>query len=63
MKLINIYFNEIKKEFSFNEIFSYFYKTALHVAIEKRNTEMVKLLLTCDRIDINIPYVLDINNV
>ena len=36
--------------------FSIFYKTALYLAIEKENIEMVKLLLTNDKIDVNEVY-------
>lgn len=34
-----------------------FYKTPLVLAIEKGNSEIVKLLLTNEKIDIAIPYV------
>lgn len=38
-----------------NEIlFSYFHKTALYIAIEKGNIEIVKLLLKNEKIDVNI---------
>lgn len=37
-----------------NEIFTKVYKTILHVAIEKRNTELVQLLLNYKNLDINI---------
>lgn len=37
-----------------NEVISVFYKTALFVAVEKENTEIVKLLLTKEDIDVNI---------
>lgn len=33
------------------------YKTALYLAIEKGNIEIIKLLLNCENIDVNIPYV------
>ena len=42
---------------SFDEIIIYFYKTALYLAIEKENIEIIKLLLTRDNIDVNIPYI------
>ena len=35
-----------------------FIKTSLYLAIEKENTEIIKLLLTNDKIDINIYNVL-----
>ena len=38
----------------FNEIQTYIYKTALFTAVEKENVEIVKLLLTNDKIDVNI---------
>ena len=34
-----------------------FYKGALYLAIEKENIEIIKLLLTNDRLDINIPSI------
>ena len=37
-----------------------FCKTALCKAIEKKNVEIVKLLLTNDKIDINVIYILNI---
>ena len=37
-----------------NEIFTKVYKTILHVAIEKRNTELVQLVLNYKNLDINI---------
>ena len=42
------------KIISFNEILIYFYKTALYLAIEKENLEIIKLLLMNEKIDINI---------
>lgn len=32
------------------------YKTAFHIAVEKENIDIIKLLLTNDKIDINISY-------
>lgn len=32
------------------------YKTAFFLAIEKRYIEIIKFLLKCDTIDINLPY-------
>ena len=46
------------KIISFNEIQVYFYKTPLYLAIEKENIEIIKLFITQDNIDINIPYIL-----
>ena len=34
-----------------------FHKTALQIAIEKENLQIVQLLLTCKKIDINSKYV------
>lgn len=36
------------------KLFILFYKTALFAAVEKENIEIVKLLLTKDKLDINI---------
>ena len=46
------------KTISLDEIFIYFYKTALYLAVEKENIEIIKLLLSNDIIDVNIPYIL-----
>ena len=37
-----------------------FYKTALFLAVEKESIEIVKLLLTNDKLDINIINILNI---
>lgn len=37
---------------------SNFNKTILHLAVENENIEMVELLLTCDKLDINIHNIL-----
>ena len=37
-----------------------YYKTALYLAIEKENIEIVKLLLTNDKLDINVINILNI---
>ena len=37
-----------------------FYKTALYLAVEKENIEIVKLLLMNDKLDINIINILNI---
>lgn len=34
-----------------------FHKTALHIAIEKENIEIVQILLTQENIDINQQYI------
>ena len=43
---------------SFNEIIIRIYKTALYLAIEKENIEIVKLLLIHDKINVNIGYII-----
>ena len=40
------------------QLYYFFYKTALYLAVEKENLEIIKLLLTKDDIDVNINYVL-----
>ena len=37
-----------------NKVLIYFNKTALCLAVEKENIEIVKLLLSNDKIDVNI---------
>lgn len=32
--------------------------TALHFAVKNKNVEIIKLLLSNDKIDVNIPYIL-----
>ena len=45
---------EIKNKKIFYEVFFFsIYRTALHVAVEKENLEIVKLLLSNKNIDIN----------
>ena len=34
-----------------------FYKTPFYCAVEKENIEIIKLLLTNDKLDINLPYI------
>lgn len=36
---------------------SYFHKTALNIAIDKQNTEIIKLLLACPTIDVNVETI------
>lgn len=38
-------------------IINIFYKSVLHVAAVKNNTEILKLLLARPNIDINLPYI------
>lgn len=52
----SIQFTIIIFEWNFNEI--WFYKTALYVAVEKRNIEIVKLLLESNNIDPNVLNIL-----
>ena len=42
-------------QFHFNiyEVILYIHKSALHIAIQQENVEIVKLLLSCERFDIN----------
>ena len=37
----------------------HFNKTAFDLAIEMEYIEIVNLLLSCDKVDINIPYILN----
>ena len=48
------------KIISFNEIIKYFYKTALYLAVEKENIEIVKLLLNNNQLDINFLNIFNI---
>lgn len=41
--------------------FFLFYKASIHLAIEKQNTEIVKLLLSCKTIDVNIVSISNSN--
>ena len=43
---------------SFNEIIALFNKTALYLAVEKENVEIVKLLISNNKIDPNIICIL-----
>ena len=61
MKFKTISFNGIQnyilikfRIISFNEIIIQFYKTALYMAVEKENIEIVNLLLNNNKIDVNI---------
>ena len=73
MKLKTIYFNYIWyyifyiilydiliqfKIISLNEIFTLINKTALYKAVEKQNIEIIKLLLSNDKLDINLLNIL-----
>ena len=42
----------------FNEIILYFKKTTLYLAIEKENLDIIQLLLSNDKIDVNILNIL-----
>lgn len=44
------------------EIISYFNETILFIAIEKENTEIIKLLLSNDKIDVNFQGIFNIFN-
>ena len=52
MKFKFIFFNEI--------LIFFFYKTALLWAVQKENIEIIKLLLTNEKLDINSIYILNI---
>lgn len=51
--LNEIYFNHLS-----NFLFLFFHKTALYMAVEKENPEIVELLLACKNIDVNMKSVL-----
>lgn len=40
-----------------------FYKTALYIAVEKENYEIIKLLLENKKLDVNIPAILKTTNI
>lgn len=42
-----------------NEVFDFIYKTSLHIAVEKRNNEIINLLLSKQEIDVNIKSIAD----
>lgn len=42
----------------FNTICFSFHQTAFYTAVEQKNINIIKLLLTNNRVDINLPYVL-----
>ena len=54
MKFKIKYFNEILKK-------KKNYKIPLYFAVEKENIEIIKLLLSNDKIDVNILYILILN--
>ena len=35
------------------KLYNYIHKSALHIAIQQKSIEIVKLLLFCDRYDVN----------
>lgn len=49
----------VQNQFSLNEIqtFFIFYRTALILAVEKGNLEIVKILLECPGIDVNMKSI------
>ena len=68
MKFKTIYSNTIcntvflmKFKMHFNEIIYIFNKAALHIAVEKGDIDMVKILLSCKSIDPNVLNVLKYN--
>lgn len=50
-------YNDIYKELKWSLLFFNIQKTALHVAIIKRRLEIVQLLLSHDKIDVNCPLI------
>ena len=57
----NISFNEIQNHiFQQNFDIIIIYKTALYLAVENENIEIVKLLLMNDKLDINVGYIFHI---
>lgn len=67
MAFVVQYFNDINKKkdlMKFNELLFnkikivWINETSFYLAAEKENIEIIKLLLTIDNLDINIPYVL-----
>ena len=63
MHSIGFHFNNlIKFEITFfNEIKKLFYITALYLAVQRGNIEIIKLLLSNDKIDPNIICILQSN--
>lgn len=53
MKFLTIYLNEIK-------LISIFHKTAMHVAIERGNPDIIKLILSRKEFDVNCKSILTI---
>ena len=50
-----LYFDEIIREWILMTfILNYIYKTALYLAVEKENIDIIELLLANDKLDINI---------
>ena len=47
-----------EKNMKFN--IKYFNKTPFYLAVEKENIEIIKLLLTKDNYDVNIPCILNL---
>lgn len=37
--------------------FFLFHKTALHIAVEKQNKDVVQLLLACENVDVNVECI------
>ena len=46
-------FNEIKNNF-FMKLYFFFHKAPLYIAVEKAKIEIIKLLLSCNKLDINL---------
>ena len=60
MKFKTIFFNDIQNHIfqsNYNKIY-FFYKTALYLAVENESIDIIKLLLSNDKIDVNILNIL-----
>lgn len=55
-------FNDIQNFIVLWSLYFYFQKTALHIAVEKENVEIIQLLLSCGKIDVNIANKIFISN-
>ena len=57
--IINKILNTVDKNIIYVEILIFIiFKTAFYLAVEKEKTEIIKLLLTNEKLNINIPCVL-----
>lgn len=42
-------------------LFKFFFKTAIHIAVEKENIEMIQLLLDNSKVDVNLKSIFKFN--